>query len=621
MCGISGYLSTPNSLDKKDFILATNQLNHRGPDAEGFYANDNNSVMLGHKRLSIIDLSTASNQPFFSRCGRYVMVYNGEVYNFNEIKEQLQLETRTSGDTEVILEAYAKAGAKSFELLNGMFAFAIYDIQERKIILCRDRIGIKPLFYYWDGKHFAFGSEIKMLKALPFFNKAINYDSIPEFLHLGFIPEPYSIYKHVFKFPAAAYSIFEADSIHQDNFSPPLHYYWKLQDAILPETKTDFLSTKKELKGLLIDSVEKQLISDVPVGTFLSGGIDSSLITAIASTLKKDKIKTFSIGYDTKKYDESEYALKVAEHLGTDHHAFRLTEDTVEEILYDIIFQYDEPFADSSAYPTMIVSKLARQHVTVTLSGDGADELFLGYGMYKWATRLANPMVQYFRKPIYLITQHSNLTLKRGGLLLDYSSLSHIRSHIFSQEQYLNSEKDLKHLLLDENFSFDRFNHEVVSKKRVLSTKGKQSFWDINYYLKDDLLVKVDRASMKYSLESRVPYLDHRVVEYAVNIDSDLRYHKGISKYILKEILYDYLPRELFDRPKWGFALPLPHWLKGRLNHLLDKYLNSTIINKYDILTNLYVQDLKDRFMAGEDYLYGRLWTIILLHWWLEENA
>lgn len=621
MCGISGYISNQHKISKQDFITATNAMNHRGPDADGFYVNEDNTLYLGHKRLSIIDLSSASNQPFYSKCGRYTMVYNGEVYNFKEIKEQLQLETRTTGDTEIILEAYVKIGAKSFELLNGMFAFAIYDIQERKIILCRDRIGIKPLFYYYDGVQFAFASEIKMLKALPNFNKEINYAAIPEFLHVGFIPEPTTIYKNVFKFPSAHYSIFFVDDVLKPNFQPALECYWKLEDAIEPVSKKDFATTKKELKTLLIDSVEKQLISDVPVGTFLSGGIDSSLVTAIASSLKKDKIKTFSIGYDTKKYDESEFALSVAKKLNTEHYAFKLTEDEVEEILSTIIFQFDEPFADSSAYPTMIVSKLARQHVTVTLSGDGADELFLGYGMYKWASRLANPMVQMLRKPVFWATQQSNDTIKRGGLLLDYTSLDHIKSHIFSQEQYLNSEKDLKHLLLDENFSFDRFNTNYNSTKRELSPKGRQSFWDINYYLKDDLLVKVDRSSMRYSLESRVPYLDHRVVEYAVNIDTDLRYHKGISKYILKEVLYDYLPRELFNRPKWGFALPLPDWLKGRLNYLLDKYLNSTIINKYDILTNLYVQDLKDRFLAGEDYLYGRLWTIIILHWWLEENA
>lgn len=620
MCGISGYISNNNKLSKSDFIKSTNAMNHRGPDAEGFYENENQTLFLGHKRLSIIDLSPASNQPFFSNCGRYVMVYNGELYNFKEIKEQLQLQTRTTGDTEVILEAFIKIGTKSFELLNGMFAFIIYDIQEQKVIVCRDRIGIKPLFYYFDGEQIAFASEIKALKAIPGFKKEINYAAIPEFLHLGFISEPNTIYKYVHKFPTATYSIFTVKEIKND-FLLPITSYWKLENAIEPTTKKDFITTKKELKDLLINSVEKQLISDVPVGSFLSGGIDSSLVTAIASTLKKDKIKTFSIGYDSKKYDESEHAKNVAKHLGTDHYAFQLTEDEVEEILSDIIFHYDEPFADASAYPTMIVSKLARQHVTVTLSGDGADELFLGYGMYNWASRLANPIVQTFRKPVYWATQHAGLIYKRGGLLLDYPSLEHIHTHIFSQEQYFHSEKDLKHLLLDENFNFDRINEEANPEKRNLSPKGKQSFWDINHYLKDDLLVKVDRASMKYSLESRVPYLDHRVIEYAINIDPDLRYHKGISKYILKEILYDYLPKEYFNRPKWGFAIPLPYWLKGRFNYLFDKYLNSIVINKYNILTNLYVQDLKNRFLAGEDYLYGRLWTIIILHWWLEEMS
>jgi len=620
MCGISSYISNKNKLSKQDFIKATCAMNHRGPDAEGYYENEDHTLQLGHKRLAIIDLSPASNQPFFSNCGRYVMVYNGELYNFHEIREQLQLKTRTTGDTEVILEAFIKIGPKSFELLNGMFAFVIYDIQEQKVTVCRDRVGIKPIFYYYDGTQLAFSSEIKMLKSLPGFNKQINYQSIPEFLHLGFISEPNTIYKYVHKFPAAAYSTFSVKDVNED-FKLPINTYWKLQDAIQPTTKKDFASTKKELKELLIDSVEKQLVSDVPVGSFLSGGIDSSLITAIASTLKKDKIKTFSIGYDNKKYDESGYALNVAKHLGTEHYAFKLTEDEVEEILSDIIFHYDEPFADASAYPTMIVSKLARKHVTVTLSGDGADELFLGYGMYNWASRLANPIVQTFRKPVFWATQFGNLTYKRGGLLLDYPSLSHIRSHIFSQEQYFHSEQDLEHLLLEEKFNFDRINKDIITEKRELSPKGKQSFWDINYYLKDDLLVKVDRASMKYSLESRVPYLDHRVIEYAVNIDADLRYHKGISKYILKEILYDYLPKEFFNRPKWGFSIPLPYWLKGRFNYLFDRYLNSTVINKYDILTNLYVQDLKERFLAGEDYLYGRLWTIIILHWWLEENA
>lgn len=620
MCGISAYISNTNKISLADFIQATNAISHRGPDAEGYYENEQNTLLLGHKRLSIIDLSPASNQPFFSNCGNYVMVYNGELYNYKEIKEQLQLETRTTGDTEVILEAYIKIGTKSFELLNGMFAFIIYDIINDQVIVCRDRFGIKPLFYYFDGTRLSFSSEIKMLKAIPNFNNEINYAAIPEFLHVGFIAEPNTIYKNIHKFPAAAYSVFKINEV-TDNFKLSINAYWNYKEAIHTSTYTDFITTKTTLQQKLITAVEKQLVSDVPIGTFLSGGIDSSLITAIATTIKNDKIKTFSIGYENKKYDESEYALKVAKHLNTDHYDFKLSEDEVSEILFDIISQYDEPFADASAYPTMMVSKLAREQVTVILSGDGADELFLGYGMYNWASRLDNPLIQTFRKPAYWATQQINSNYKRGGLLLDYPSLKHIHSHIFSQEQYFHSEKDLEYLLVNEPFNFDNINKEISSTNRNLTAKTKQSIWDINYYLKDDLLVKVDRASMKYSLESRVPYLDNDVVDYALNIDTNLKYHKGIPKYILKEVLYDYLPKEYFNRPKWGFAVPLPNWLKGRFNFLVEKYLNSTIINRYDVLTNLYVQDLKNRFLKGEEYLYGRLWTILILHWWLEENA
>ena len=620
MCGISAYISNTIQLEKDAFIKATHSMNHRGPDAEGFYENEQHTVFLGHKRLSIIDLSSASNQPFFSSCGRYVIVYNGELYNFKEIKQQLQLQTRTQGDTEVILEAFIKIGTASFELLNGMFAFIIYDIHEQTITVCRDRIGIKPLFYYFDGQQLAFASEIKTLKALPGFNNSINKKSIPEFLHLGFIAEPNTIYQNVFKFPTGNYCSFNIKSVNE-NFQCQTKVYWKIQDAITKDTKKDLPSIKKELKELLYDAVEKQLISDVPVGTFLSGGIDSSLITAIASDIKKDKIKSFSIGYKNKKYDESGYAFNVAKHLNTEHHSITITETDVEAILSEIIFQYDEPFADASAFPSMIVSALARKHVTVTLSGDGADELFLGYGMYNWAARLAHPVVQTFRKPVYWATQFTNSNYKRGGLLLDYPSLKHVRSHIFSQEQYFHSEKDLTHLLIEEDFNFDAFNPDYNHLNRKLNAKGEQSIWDISYYLKDDLLVKLDRASMKHSLECRVPFLDHRVVEYAINIDADLRYHNGISKYVLKEILYDYLPKQLFDRPKWGFAIPLPFWLKDKFKFLLNKYLNSTIINKHDILANLYVQEIKARFLNGEDYLYNRIWSIIILHWWLEENT
>lgn len=617
MCGIAGYISNQNKIPVADFMKATQALNHRGPDAEGFYSNEDGSLHFGHKRLSILDLSTSANQPFFSKCGRYCIVYNGEIYNYKEIKNQLQLETKTTGDTEIIIEAFAKIGTQSFELLNGMFAFAIYDIRDRKVYFCRDRFGIKPLFIYQHGETLAFASEVKFFKSLPGLNLEIDSDTFPEFLHLGFIAQPRTIYKHISKFPTATFSVFSIDALQKKEE----HFYWTIKESIDQNIHTDKAEVKKQVKELMIKAVERQLVSDVPIGTFLSGGIDSSLVTAIAAQIKKDKIKTFSIGYNFSKYDESEYAEKVAKQIGTEHYAFHVSEDEVEEILSDIIFQVDVPFADSSLYPTEIVSKLARKHVTVSLSGDGGDELFLGYGMYNWAERLANPIVQTFRKPVYLATRFADNVYKRGGLLLNYPSIDHIRSHIFSQEQYYHSEQDLRHLLLNEQFSFDNINQGHHELPRKLSPKECQSLWDIQYYLKDDLLVKVDRASMKYSLESRVPYLDNDLFNYAININSSLRYNKGTSKYILKEVLYDFLPKELFSRPKWGFSIPLSEWMKSRYRWLMDKYLNPTIINRYNIMSNIFVQELKQRFLAGEDYLYVRLWTIIILHWWLEENA
>lgn len=621
MCGITGYLARSPLMDRASFESATNTLYHRGPDAAGFYYDPESPLYLGHRRLSILDLSTASNQPFESADGRYLITYNGEVYNFREIIRDLDLQVRTTGDTEVIIEAFAKIGVRAFAHLNGMFALAIWDRRERKLYLCRGRVGIKPLYYYWDGHQLAFASEIKALRAMPGLHTSINPSVFPEFLHLGFIPHPHTAYTNIFKFPAAHYAVISCDDLRRDDFEPQFLPFWNSYEHISTEVIRDEKTATKQLKALLLDSVEKQLISDVPVGTFLSGGIDSSLITAMAAYLKPDKIKTFSIGYDTHKYDESEFAKNVAKFIGTEHYAFKLKEDDLDAILPEIIHGYDEPFADTSAYPTLIVSKMAREHVTVSLSGDGGDELFMGYGMYKWASRLDHPLVKALRKPTFPFTQLApSYVIKRAGLLLDYANEAHLRSHIFSQEQYYHSEKDLRHLLMDEAFNFDHFNIRPRSN-RPLTPKEEQSFWDINYYLKDDLLTKVDRASMKYSLESRVPYLDHRVIEFAINLDESLKYRNGVSKYILKQVLYEYLPAMLFNRPKWGFALPLPFWLKGKLRYLIDRYTNDTIINRYDILANLHVQDLKQRFLAGEDYLYNRIWTIIVLHWWLEENS
>ncbi len=406
--------------------------------------------------------------------------------------------------------------------------------------------------------------------------------------------------------------------------APSFNYYWKLEEQLSRHTFTDEEEVKTTLTTLLEESVSKQLISDVPIGTFLSGGIDSSLITAIASKLKNGKIKTFSIGYEKNQYNEyneSQFAETVAKHIGTEHYSHTVKEEDILPILDEIINSYDEPYADSSAYPTMLVSKLAREQVTVALSGDGADELFMGYGMYNWSQRLGNPIVKTFSPVLYPITKVGSNKIKRAGLLLKYpKNESHLKTHIFSQEQYYFSETELEEIMVQPTINLNTLN-QAIQANRQLSNREKQSFWDISNYLVDDLLVKVDRASMLYSLESRVPFLDNNVVNYALNIDDSLKRKNGVNKYILKEVLYTYLPKNLFERPKWGFAVPIAKWLKTNLYFLIEKYLSKECIEKHNIIHFKKSDEIVKRFMKGEEYLYIRIWSMLLLHWWLEENV
>ena len=623
MCGIAGYISLTNGISPNQLKQAASLMQHRGPDAEGFYFCDDNKVGLTHRRLSILDLSNAANQPMHSADGRYCIVFNGEVYNFIELKNQLidkGASLKTSSDTEVILELFVQKGPSCFAVMNGMFAFAIYDNREKTITLCRDHVGIKPLFYYADENNLVFASELKVVKKVMGDQLSVNRVAVPYFLHLGFIPEPLTIYNDTYKFPSAHYVQIELQAASFKNLSKSITPFWKLQDVVQSTVISDELSAKKQLNDLLLDAVEKQLISDVPIGTFLSGGIDSSLVTAIAAKVSgSDKIKTFSIAIDDGKYNESKFAKQVAEHLQTDHHEFAVKEKEVMELVDKLIPAYDEPFADSSAFPTMMVSRLARKHVTVALSGDGGDELFHGYGMYEWAKRLSNPLVPLVKAPLYAASKLMGNKYQRAGNLYDYPSKQNISTHIFSQEQYYFKEQELQSLLVNPTFNFAAINTQPALA-RNFSAAERQSFWDFNHYLKDDLLVKVDRASMQYSLESRVPLLDYRLVEFAYNVAPELKMKDGTMKYLLKEVLYDYVPKEIFDRPKWGFSIPLAKWLKTDLKYLLDKYTSEEIISKYNVVNVAVVNKIKEQFLNGTDYLFNRLWLIIVLHWWLEEN-
>jgi len=635
MCGIAGFMSFKGYFNEEDLHKMTNRIAHRGPDAEGFFFDG--VCGLGHRRLSIIDLSERSNQPMYSSNERYVIVYNGEVYNFQEIGAGLKesngnnsMKLKTSSDTEVILEAFSQLGIDSIQQLNGMFAIAIYDKELQELYLIRDRLGIKPLMYYWDGNNLAFASEIKSLIELSKVNREINPESIGDFLHLGFIPAPNSIFKHIHKLHPGTYLKIDKNGIATTR-------YWNVRQKLTNNIITDKEEALVKLSDLLMSSVQYQLKSDVPFGVFLSGGIDSSLVTAQAVGLSGVKVNTFSIGFEENSHNESEYAKAIANYLGTNHHEFIVSyKDAIN--LFDRIFEtYDEPNADSSFIPTMLVSKLARKYVTVTLSGEGGDELFFGYGSYIWAKRLSNPAIKLVRKPAASLLNKMSSRYQRVAQLLRTDDSYNLRSHIFSQEQYYFSNKEINELInapfAKPGFLSDLTGQESESilaelqsdglttvKQRKLTAMEQQALFDIKYYLPYDLLTKVDRSSMQFSLETRVPYLDHRVVEFAINLSPELKYNKGISKYILKQILYKYVPEKLFDRPKQGFAIPLNKWLRNELNYLISDYLNPDVVKHIGIANPEKVQKLVKDFIDGKDYLYNRIWLLIVLHKWFKDN-
>ena len=611
MCGISGFIS--KNLNKSDLLKMSSSIKHRGPDAEGYFYDPEKGIGMGHQRLSIIDLSEDANQPMTSHCGRYKMVYNGEVYNYKEIAKKLkEVNWKTNSDSEVILAAFSKWKFDFVHELNGMFAIAIYDQLENSLHLFRDRMGIKPLFYYHKDNEMLFASEIKAFKEAPI-ELTIDHDSIYSYLHLGYIPKTNSIYKELKKVEPGSLISFKNSTVKKLN-------YWNTKNYIRKEQYSGFEQSKNHLNNLLIESIQKRLISDVPIGTFLSGGTDSSIVTAIAQNISAKPVNTFSIGFKEAKYNESEHAKKVANYLKTNHTEFILTEKETLEEIEKVITHFDEPFADSSALPTMLVSKMARKHVTVCLSGDGGDELFMGYGAYKWAKRLNNSIYWKLRYPISIALSFSNSNhKKRAGLVFNCPS-NNWKSHIFSQEQYLFSEIELKKLI-KQTRAFNLIN-EINLKpntKRYITPTEEQSFFDLNNYLVDDLLVKVDRASMYSSLEARVPLLDHKIVEYALNLNPNFKTNKRTQKYILKEILYTYIPKGIMKRPKWGFSIPLEKWLYKELNYLIEKYLNETIIKELGILNYNEVDLLKRRFSKGENYLYNRIWSIIVLNMFLKK--
>lgn len=484
-----------------------------------------------------------------------------------------------------------------------MFAIAIYHEKSNHLKVFRDRVGIKPLYYYYNHGIFAFASELKALMPLShaFQKFTLDLNAVNHFFRLGYIPEPYSIYKEVKKFPSGSEAIINDAGLE-------IISYWNVNQKIEKEVYSNEKEAKKELEELVNSSISDRLMSDVPFGVFLSGGVDSSLVAAIASKHQSNAINTFSIGFKEASHDESKYARSVAKYLNTNHHEFKLQYDDALNMIPEIPKMFDEPFADSSCIPTHLVAKCASEHVKMVLTGDGGDEQFLGYGMYNWADRMNkydNALLNPFYKALLNLGGNRG---KRVSSMFDRNPQDDIRSHIFSVEQYFFNAREWQQIVKDEFFQHLSFPDQNLARK--LSPREKQALFDLNYYLKDDLLVKVDRATMAASIEARTPLLDHRIVSFALNLDEKLKVKNKTAKHILKQVLYDYIPEELFDRPKWGFSIPLDQWLSKELKPLITNTITRERLEEAEIFNVPEVLQLLDRFFKGEKYLYNKIWLV-----------
>ncbi len=629
MCGISGFISKKNIL-LTELKAMNDTMYHRGPDDSGeeiYDACDGYKVGLAQRRLSIQDLSPMGHQPMHSPNKRISVVFNGEIYNFQDIRKELADYTFVSTcDTEVIIASYLKWGIDCVNKFNGMFAIALFDREEDTVYFIRDRIGKKPFYYEIskdsDGTSIFFGSELKPIMARPGFAKDIDNSIITQYLYQQYINAPRTIFKNVYKLEPGAILKFNLKTQEINTYK-----YWdisKVYHECAQNPVTDYATAKETLKEILTESVRKRMISDVPLGTFLSGGYDSSLVTAIAQSISSEPVKTFSIGFNEPKYNEAKFAKEVAEHLGTDHTEMYISEEDMYELVSSIPRYYDEPFADSSQICTMLVSKLAKEKVTVALSGDGGDEFFCGYNIYENVKQ-----AQSLDALGALTYGVCNLPgLKQAGL---YNKLP-FRVRVIAGNRNKETktqfgagnyvEKAYKMVLGD----VEKPHFEFESKYDVDNWQIRRMLLDMDTYLPGDILAKVDRASMKYSLESRCPILDKDVMEYSFRLDHSFKYDKGNKKRILKDIAYDYIPRELLDRPKVGFGVPLDKWLRGPLKEELTDMIDTTFLKNQGIFDAEYVSGLISEYLRTGDAgpatgaNYSKItWSFFVFEQWYKE--
>lgn len=623
MCGIAGFCNF--KYDRQSNIEKMKErMYHRGPDAGGNYFSEDGQVTLGHRRLSVVDLSENGAQPMTSHSGRYVIAYNGEIYNYKTIAKKLLKEKKVdsfqgTSDTEVLLEAFEAYGIReAVSLCKGMFAIALYDRKEQTLYLLRDRIGEKPLYYGKIGESFAFASDIGSLAVLDGFTNPINTAVLDLYFIHGYIPAPYSIYENIYKLEAGTILKMKLPFCDLDQIE--MEAYWSVMETAKKGQKNLFRGTAveaaDELERLLKEAISEQMVADVPVGAFLSAGIDSSTVVALMQSLNNGKVKSFTIGMEEKDYNEAVYAREIAAHLGTEHTELYITEADAKAVIPKLAGMYGEPFADSSQIPTYLVSRMTREHVTVSLSGDGGDELFCGYNSYASVERIWNKMKRYpyfIRKPCSQLVIHSPLAKKPiyriKGKLLGAKGPS---------ELYVDSyETDP----LTRKISLDNrecsYKYSEYDPKFLKETNHNIMLMDMLMYHPDDILVKVDRAAMAVSLETRVPMLDRDVVEFAWSLPIAYEKEGTVGKKVLRDVLYRYVPREMMERPKKGFSIPIEKWLRQKeLREWAESLIDRKTLEQQGILNADVVWKIwKDFIDKGEWRI--QIWYILMFQEWI----
>ncbi|WP_201546805.1 asparagine synthase (glutamine-hydrolyzing) [Psychrobacter immobilis] len=650
MCGIVGFRQGLSSnIEMRACITHMNDtLYHRGPDAGDSWLDETVGLAIGHRRLAILELSPAGAQPMHSVCGRYVVVFNGEIYNHLQLRQQLNqegflLEWRGHSDTETVLACFVAWGIeKTLQAMVGMFAIALWDKQEKLLTLAKDRMGEKPLYWGWQGDSLFFSSELKALKANPMFKADINRDSITLLLRHNCIPAPYSIYQGIKKLRPGYWLQLPLAELGKAKIAVP-KAYWSFNTVVETGLENPFTGSPKQavdiLESALVESIGSQMQSDVPLGAFLSGGIDSSTVVALMQAQNGRPIKTFTIGFEDEAYNEATHAKSVAKHIGTEHTELYITAKDALTVIPKLSSIYCEPFSDSSQIPTFLVSQLASQHVTVALSGDGGDELFGGYNRYLMAQQVWNknrklprPMRRLASTTLTAFAPKSwdamfttlNPILPKGLRLSAPGDKAHklagvlnidseqdfyqsLTSHWQQPETLVIGAKEPSTLISDINCwpKTDSFQHAMMAM-------------DAQTYMADDILVKVDRAAMANSLETRVPMLDHRIVELAWKMPLDYKIRHGEGKWLLKQVLFRHVPRQLIERPKMGFRLPLHDWLRGSLRDWAEALLDETLLLQQGYFYPASIRRMWTEHLSGKYNHQDQLWNILMFQAWLE---